>query len=107
MQPNPNYQEDLLPEELQRHHLPQLVELLNNVWFKHLVATWQQEKDIATTAVCMLPVHSVGTAISLLEQRNILAVYTTCVNKPYDTYNELVNQKENKDNERTSDTGTD
>jgi len=110
MQPNPNYQQDLLSEELQRHYLPQLAELLNNVWFKHLVATWQQEVDIATNAVCRLPVNSVGTAISLLQQRDVLAVYRDCVQKPYEIYNNLVTEKEEKhgngngnDNTRTLD----
>jgi hypothetical protein len=110
MQPNLNYQQDLLSEELQRHHLPQLAELLNNVWFKHLIATWQQEVDIAVNAVCRLPVNSVGTAILLLQQRDVLAVYRDCVSKPYETYNQLVEQKENKDGNddtRTDDTGTD
>jgi hypothetical protein len=81
-------------------HLPQLSALLDNIWFKHLIATWLAERDRCRTAVCTFPVADVGQVVTMLQTRGEANAYDRVVNLPYEEYAKLV--EEAKENERAS-----
>jgi hypothetical protein len=91
----------------------QLAELLNNPWFQHFNAVWIQERDRARAAVCEFPLRDFATTVTALQTRGEAVAYANVAQKPYDTYNDLVAeaQEKERENERgstgTGDTGTD
>lgn len=97
---NLNYQEDLLSEGDQLSHLPQLSALLDNPWFKHLIATWLAERERCRNAVCTFPVGDVGQVVTMLQTRGEATAYDRVINIPYEAYAQLV--EDAKENERTS-----
>lgn len=81
-------------------HLPQLSALLENVWFKHLIATWMQDRETSREAVCTFPVKDVAQLITMLQTRGEANAYDLVTKFAYDKYNELV--EEAKEHERAS-----
>lgn len=97
---NLNYQQDLLSEADQLAHLPQLSQLLDNPWFKHLIATWLAERDRCRIAVCTFPVVDTGQIVTMLQTRGEANAYDRVVNIPYEEYAKLV--EETKEHGRAS-----
>src|SRR6266436_9034490 len=99
-QPNPNYQQDQMSEDQQAANLPRLVELLNNIWFKHFVAVWTQERDRSREAVCLFPLRNIQDILISIQTRGDANTFDRCLKEPYETYNNIVKEKEQ--NERTN-----
>src|SRR5215813_15588941 len=99
MHQKPN-QLDLLPEEHQLQHLPELSQLLDNVWFKHFMAVAFTERDKARTAVCEFPIGDIQQLLQMVQVRGEAAAYNRMYNEPYELYENLV--LEAQENERRS-----
>lgn len=89
-----------MSEAEQLNHLPQLSALLDNVWFKHFIASWLEARDTARDAVCTFPVKDMSQLITMLQTRGEANTFDIVVKQPYNTYTDLVSQKE--ENERGS-----
>jgi hypothetical protein len=74
-----------------------LAELLNNEWFKHFIAVWMQERDKSRAAVCDFPIKDYATTVTALQTRGEAVAYGAVVNLPYDTYNSLVAEAQEKE----------
>jgi hypothetical protein len=95
-----------MSEDQQLAHLPQLVELLNNIWFKHFVARCETEKQLAAEAICLYPLNDFATAMTALQCRGEYKAYDLCAREMQDTYDNLiaiVKEKENERDNRTTD----
>ncbi len=89
-----------MSKDQQAANLPRLVELLDNIWFKHFVATWQEEKERTIIALIGFPISGLEGIVSMLQIRGAYNAYDQCIKQAYETYNNLVKQKE--ENERTN-----
>jgi hypothetical protein len=89
-------------EDQQLAHLPQLVELLNNPWFKHFQAMWEAEQRLVADAICLFPIKDFVTAITALECRGEYKTYGRCAKEPQETYDNLIQLVKEKENERDS-----
>jgi hypothetical protein len=101
-QPNLNYQQDLLEEPQQLEHLAELAKLLDNIWFKHLVALMLTMRDNSRAAVCEFPLNNIQHVLTALQTRGEAVSYGLCANQAYEIYNNLVQQLKDKENERDS-----
>src|SRR6266516_7488600 len=104
-QRNLNYHLDLLPEAQQAAQLPELAKLLENVWFKHLIAQMLVERDLAREAVCSWPLKDLATTFTALQTRGEAVAYENASDLAYVAYNHLIQQKKEQDEHR--DTRTD
>jgi hypothetical protein len=95
-QPEPNHQ---LSAEQQQATLGQLAELLSNPWFKHFISVWLQERDCARAAVCDFPIKDYATTVTALQTRGEAVAYNAVATGPYDKYNELVAEAQEKERE--------
>jgi|SRR6516162_4047002 hypothetical protein len=102
LQPELNHQLNLLSEAQQQATLAQLAELLKNSWFLHFNATWTLERDRARAAVCDFPIRDFATTVTALQTRGEAVAYDAVVTGPYDLYNQLVAdiQERERENER-------
>jgi hypothetical protein len=95
-----------MSEDQQLANLPELPELLNNIWFKHFQAVWEAEKGLVADAICLFPIKDFGTTITALECRGEYKTYDRCIREPEETYDRLVQLTKEKQNERDTNNGS-
>lgn len=82
------------------------MELLNNIWFKHFVATWTQEKRLAEQSLRTLPLNTLGNITAALQTRGDGNTFFRCANEAYTKHEELINKLKEQQDERDSGNGT-
>src|SRR6266480_4054588 len=105
-QRNLNYHLDLLPEQQQLALLPELIKLLDNVWFKHLTAWMLEARDRSRAAVCDFPLNELRNVLTALQTRGEAVAYDLCSNQAYETYDNLIQQVKEENERRDSPTNS-